>query len=174
MNLLPIVERELRVSARRGTTHWTRFGPTLVLALATISSFATAGSPSVAVVAKSAFAWLIGSAFVLACAACTLTADTLSGESREGTLGLLFLTNLRTWDLTLGKLVSSGLGALYVGLALVPVLMLPVLAGGVSGPEAGRSGITLLAIILVGLTAGLAASARDHERGRARRRAGLG
>jgi len=102
-----------------------------------------------------------------------LTADTLSSESREGTLGLLFLTDLRSWDVTLGKLVSSGLGAVYVGFALVPVLMLPVLAGGVSAAESTRAGITLVAIILFGLTAGLAASAREYERDRALRRAGL-
>jgi len=51
---------------------------------------------------------LLSTSFVLACAACALTADTLSGESREGTLGLLFLTDLRSWDVTLGKLASAG------------------------------------------------------------------
>src|SRR6266699_2851684 len=51
--------------------------------------------------------------------------------------------------------------------------MLPVLAGGVSGPEAARAGITLLAITLFALAAGLAASAQEHERGRALRRAAV-
>src|SRR5437016_4980222 len=116
MNFLPVVERELRVAARRGTTHWARFALTLVLALVTISELSTNRSSSPGLVAASVFKWLVSGAFVLACAACALTADTLSGERREGTLGLLFLAGLRPWDLTLGKLASSGLGALYGGL----------------------------------------------------------
>jgi hypothetical protein len=171
MNFLPIVERELRVTARRGTTHWGRFALTAVVALVTLNQLATAGSIPPASMARSTFTWLVSGAFILACAACTLTADALSGESREGTLGLLFLTDLRSWDITLGKLASSGLAAFYAGLALVPLLMLPVLAGGVSGPEAARAGVELLAVVLFALAAGLAASAREHERGRALRRA---
>jgi len=51
--------------------------------------------------------------------------------------------------------------------------MLPVLAGGVSAAESTRAGVSLVAIILFALAAGLAASAREYERGRALRRAGL-
>jgi hypothetical protein len=173
MNFFPIVERELRVTARRRTTHWARFSLTLLLALATLNSIANSGSAPPGMIAKSIFTWLISTAFILACAACALTADAISGESREGTLGLLFLTDLRSWEVALGKLVSSGLGAVYFGLALVPVLMLPVLAGGVSGPEAARAGISLVAIVILALAAGLAASAREHERGHALRRAAI-
>ncbi|HQU46125.1 MAG TPA: hypothetical protein PK867_25150, partial [Pirellulales bacterium] len=44
-----------------------------------------------------------------------LTADCISSERREGTLGLLFLTDLRGHDVVLGKLVVAGLGAFYYG-----------------------------------------------------------
>src|SRR4051794_3543151 len=111
MNFLPMVDRELRVSARRGTMQWVRFVLTFVLALGTLSSFANMGPTAPGIIARHAFTWLMNSAFVLACAACALTADSLSGERREGTLGLLFLTDLRPWDITLGKLAASGLGA---------------------------------------------------------------
>jgi len=59
MNFLPIVERELRVSARRGTTHGTRFTLTLLLAMATLNSFADSGSLPPGVIARSAFIWLM-------------------------------------------------------------------------------------------------------------------
>ena len=36
-----------------------------------------------------------------------LTADCLSEEKREGTLGLLFLTDLRGHDVALGKLLAT-------------------------------------------------------------------
>lgn len=164
MNFLPIVERELRVRARRGATHWARFALALVLALISLSYFSS-GSLQPAAIARSVYIWLITASFLLACAACALTADTLSGEHREGSLGLLFLTDLRSWDVTLGKLASSALSAIYAALGLIPILMLPLLAGGVSGGEATRSGLAIGATILLALTAGLAASARGSRRG---------
>src|SRR6186713_1567645 len=51
-----------------------------------------------------------------------LTADCLSHEKREGTLGLLFLTNLRGYDIVLGKLIATSLHAFYGLLAVVPLL----------------------------------------------------
>jgi hypothetical protein len=164
MNFLPIVERELRVRARRGVTHWARFALAAALALISLSYFGSGALPPAAI-ARSVFIWLIAASFLLACAACALTADTLSGEHREGSLGLLFLTGLRSWDVTLGKLASSALSALYAALGLIPILMLPLLAGGVSGGEATRSGLAIVATILLALTAGLAASAQGSSRG---------
>ena len=173
MTFLPIVERELRVAARRGTTHWARFALTAVLALVTVNHFGGSGAASSGSAGRSAFIWLLSAAFLLVCAACALTADALSAEQREGTLGLLFLTDLHPWDITLGKLASVGLGAVYAGMAFVPLLMLPLLAGGVSGAEAARNGLALLATLLFTLTAGLAASARETERMRAITKAAL-
>jgi hypothetical protein len=39
------------------------------------------------------------------------TADCVNQERREGTLGLLFLTNLRRYDVVLGGLASTGLNS---------------------------------------------------------------
>ena len=173
MTFLPIVERELRVAARRVTTRWTRFALTAVVSLIVVNCFTSSGAASLTTVGESAFQWLTSAAFILGCAACTLTADALSAERREGTLGLLFLTDLRPWDITLGKLASAGLGAAYAGIAFVPLLMLPLLAGGVTGLEALRTSLALLTILLFALAAGLAASAREVDRVRALRRAVL-
>lgn len=173
MTFLPIVERELLVAARRGRTHWVRFALTAGTALLLMRFFLGFGVVNPAVMGQAAFVWLSSTAFVLACAACLLTADTLSAERREGTLGLLFLTELRSWDITLGKLASGALGAVYAGLAFTPLLMLPVVAGGVTGWEAARTALALLAGLLVSLGAGLAASAREVVQMRAWRQAGL-
>ena len=68
------------------------------------------------------------------------TADCLSEEKREGTLGLLFLTDLKGYDVVLGKLVATSLNGLYAVLAAVPILALPLLMGGVAPGEVRAHG----------------------------------
>src|SRR5205807_9922791 len=66
------------------------------------------------------------------------TADCLSEEKRDGTLGLLFLTDLKGYDIVLGKLAATSLNAFYGLLAIFPVMAIPLLAGGVAGAEFWR------------------------------------
>lgn len=54
-----------------------------------------------------------------------VTADCLSEEKRDGTLGPLFLTDLRGYDVVLGKLVATALPVFYSLVAAIPVLALP-------------------------------------------------
>jgi ABC-type transport system involved in multi-copper enzyme maturation permease subunit len=105
--------------------------------------------------------------FLLACCGSLLTADVLSRERREGTLGLLLLTRVRRLDVFLGKLGSAGLTSICALAALLPVMMLPVLAGGVTGGEAFRKGLALLNTLFLALAAGLWASAGSLDQGRA-------
>src|SRR5256885_5281345 len=42
-----------------------------------------------------------------------LTADCLSEEKREGTLGLLFLTDLKGYDVVFGKLAATSVNSIY-------------------------------------------------------------
>src|SRR5258708_3664704 len=82
------------------------------------------------------FLTLFGTAFVC----CLLTgaqwtADSVSAEKREGTLGLLFLTDLKSFDIVLGKLAVTSLNSVYGVLAIVPVVALPVQLGGITGTE---------------------------------------
>ena len=49
------------------------------------------------------------------------SADCLSSEKREGTLGLLFLTDLKGYDIVLGKLAATSLNGFYSLLAAFPV-----------------------------------------------------
>ena len=60
------------------------------------------------------------------------TADCLSSEKREGTLGLLFLTNLNAPEIIGGKWCSNALGAAYGLFAIFPLLALQMLIGGVT------------------------------------------
>ena len=63
------------------------------------------------------------------------TSDCLSEERREGTLGLLFLTDLNGWDIVAGKIAGRALRAVYNLLAVFPILALTLFLGGVTGEE---------------------------------------
>ena len=91
------------------------------------------------------------------------TADCLSAEKREGTLGLLFLTDLKGYDVVLGKLVASSLNGFYAVLAVVPILALPLLLGGVTPGEFGRMAIVVVNTLFFSLTLGIWASALSRS-----------
>ena len=50
------------------------------------------------------------------------TSDALSEEKREGTLGFLFLTDLRGYDVVFGKLLATSCRCVFALLAIFPVL----------------------------------------------------
>src|SRR6266700_7237896 len=130
MTFLPIVARELRVASRRRGTYWVRTGAALaVVVLGTWIFLMMSDRPS-REIAIALFGVLTGTA-VLYCllSGVRSTADCLSLEKREGTLGLLFLTDLRGYDVVLGKLVASSLNAVYSVVAVVPMLAVPLLMG---------------------------------------------
>lgn len=93
-----------------------------------------------------------------------LSADTISRERREGTLGSLFLTKLTPNQIVYGKLLSCGLTSFLALIGCLPALMLPVLAGGVTGRQAALTGIGLLNSLFVSLAAGLWMSSIFRER----------
>lgn len=146
MTCLPIVDRELRVAARRKSTHRIRLVTTSIAA--TISFFflifaAILRAPTT--VGQPLFYTLTIYAFGLCMlAGIFITADSLSGEKREGTLGLLFLTDLKGHDVVLGKFMAMSLNAFYGLLAAFPVLALPLLLGGVTGAEFWRVALALV------------------------------
>src|SRR3989475_7996183 len=168
MRFLPVVERELRMAARRRST----YGLRLLVALAAfpltlwICTLPARGQPP-AELGKSLFAVLT----IMAFAYCLLigpflTTDSISSEKREGTLGLLFLTDLRSFDVVLGKWAATSLAGFYGLVAALPALGIPVLLGGVTPGEYGRTALAVLNAVLFSLTAGLFVSAlnRDHTK----------
>jgi ABC-type Na+ efflux pump permease subunit len=87
------------------------------------------------------------------------TSDCISEEKREGTLGLLFLTDLRGHDVVLGKLVAAALGSFYGLLAFLPMLAISLVAGGVTGGEYWRMVLVLTNTLFFSLAIGLLVSA---------------
>ena len=162
MTLLPVVEREVRVGARDRATYIVRF----VAAMLTIgfSGFSLWFVPvfmdETPIRPRELFlilAW-IEYLFVLL-AGFTITCDAISQEKRESTLGLLFLTDLKGYDIVLGKLCAAGLRGIYALLATFPVLALPLMLGGTNLGELARTALTLLVTLFFSMAAGLLASA---------------
>ena len=165
MTFLPIVDRELRVAARRPATHWTRFWAALAtLTIWLLLALSTPQWVPVPQLGKNLFVALGLLAFGFCIAAGVfLTADCLSVEKREGTLGLLFLTDLKSHDIVFGKLAATSVHSLYGLLAIFPVMALPLLLGGVSGAEFGRTLSVLLTTLFLSLALGLFISTISRE-----------
>ena len=107
MNLFPIVSRELLVASRRLGTYASRFSIALLI-------FLVVGYMLILVAvenysphrAGSDMFYAVSCIMIFLCniAGVYLTADCLSEEKRNGTLGLLFLTNLRGYQVVMGKM----------------------------------------------------------------------
>ena len=157
--ILPVVERELRVASRRRWTYWGRTAAALVSVLAMSWWVLLAGRLGSTAMGSELFgmtSFLAGCICLLA--GPLLTADVVSSERREGTLGLLFLTDLRGWQVSLGKLAASSLGSFFCLVSMFPVLAVSMLMGGVSVAEYVRIVAWLLATMTCSLSLGLLAS----------------
>jgi len=163
MTVLPIVGRELTVACRRAGTYWLRFwvaagalGIFFILVLNSTSPVARMG--------REVFDFMgyVTLGFCLL-AGVFLTADSLSAEKREGTLGLLFLTDLKGYDVVLGKLAASSLHAIFGLLAVFPVLALPLLTGGLSAGEFWRTMLVFCGALYFSLGLGMLVSAASHD-----------
>jgi len=160
VRILPIAERELRVAARRAGTYWLRFLVPLALIGIATWVFLVMGQQSQRETGAVIFYLLTGGLTLYALASgLRSTADCLSEEKREGTLGLLFLTDLRGYDVVIGKLLANSVAVFYAVLAVLPVLGIPLLMGGVTGAEFGRLALVLVNTLFFSLSAGMLASA---------------
>ncbi len=163
MTVLPIVARELRVSARRWGTYVLRLGAAAsAIALAAIVYWVISrdGAARPADMGKVIFGVLNGFAFLYALlVGVRVSSDCISSEKREGTLGLLFLTDLKGLDIVLGKLVASALDSFYALVSVLPVLAIPILLGSVTPGEIWRAVISLLSTALFSVCAGMFVSA---------------
>ncbi|HLH54522.1 MAG TPA: hypothetical protein VKY92_12980 [Verrucomicrobiae bacterium] len=174
MTLLPILGRELQARSRGQANYWTRFCVALAGVLICIESMQSNVFGTPAMMGSFVFNGIVGAAFLVSCSACLLTADAISGEWREGTLGLLFLTRVRVLDVLIGKLGSIGFAAICALAAFLPVLMVPILAGGITGGEAFRKGLGLLDGLFLALVIGLFSSAAERDRFPAVRKSMIG
>jgi len=168
MNLLPIVERELRLASQKSGTYWTRVWigllGILVLGSAIMTArFAPRGMFGLAAVFS--FIRFFGVIYCLVTGV-RLTSDCISQEKRDGTLGFLFLTDLRGYDVILGKLIAKGILPTYTMMAIVPLVWLVSLMGGVTGGELFYTVIALGNALFFSLAVGITVSTffRDRRR----------
>lgn len=164
MIFLPIVDRELRVASRQRGTYYTRFGS--VLAAVAVGGW-------IMLMPLMRTPQRLGIALFIALSVITFiysimvgvrtTADCISEEKREGTLGLLFLTDLKGFDIVLGKMAATSLNSFYGMLAVFPVMAISILAGGVGGGEFWR--VTLAAVnnVFFSLSVGMFCSAVSRD-----------
>jgi ABC-type transport system involved in multi-copper enzyme maturation permease subunit len=145
MVLLPLVRRELRVQTRRSSAWWLRV-------IAGGFTFACWGVPVLLgsmAVTNGRTSFLLLSIFPLLFAAFTgvfTTADMISKERREGTLGLLFLTRVHPLEVVVSKFISGVWQWAICLVAVLPMFLLPIIVGGVSGTE-----VMVMMALLVGV-----------------------
>ena len=164
MTFLPIVDRELRVAARKRNTFWLRVvaalialvigGGFMVLSLLPFGGMTPfggrgqMGGPLFAVLT-----WL--SLATALSAGLFFTSDCVSEEKREGTLGFLFLTDLRGYDVVLGKLLATSLRCVFGLVAIFPVLAITQLMGGVEATQFWKTLLALVNALFISLAGGL-------------------
>jgi ABC-type Na+ efflux pump permease subunit len=172
MTALPLAERELRSSAQRGTTYWTRFGFGLVGAtLAALLLYLSPHlGPAPGVLARG---WSMLLFLFVLVRSVKLTADSVSRERRQGTLGLLFLTGLKARGIIVAKLIPPLIHCLCVMLAFFPALVISVLLGGIQAGEFARMMMGLVLTTVLGLSIGLTISTFGRERRKSESTAGL-
>lgn len=156
MTFLPIVARELRVASRRRVTYWVRTGAALAVIVLGTWLFLMMHTEQPAEIAKVLFGVLTGSAVLYGLLSGVRdTADCLTSEKRDGTLGLLFLTDLKGYDVVIGKLTATSLNALYSIIAVLPMFAVPLLLGGVTLGEFGRASLVALNCMFFSLSLGI-------------------
>ena len=164
MTFLPVVGRELRVAARRPGTYWIRCAVALgAIIVGVCVNLSNLREPPVQF-AQNLFQILSMLAFFYCLiSGVRLTADCLSEEKREGTLGLLFLTDLKGYDVVLGKLVATSLNGFYGLMTIFPVLAIPLLMGGVTNGEFWRMTLVLVNTFLFSLSMGIVISSLSRS-----------
>lgn len=150
-----VISRELLAEARRRANYWIRFWAGLDVAGALAIAVLLAGvdtGPILFLIIHNSLLVLIFLAGPL------LTADCISREKREGTLGLLFLTPLTPRQVVSSKFLVQAVRFLNLWLMMLPFMMLPILSGGVLGSDILQAVQLQLSLILLTLSAGLIAS----------------
>lgn len=160
MNFLPIVSRELCVASRRGWSYWIRTIFALAGMIGAMAMFyevrRAPGGPMLWVLS------IVTLGLALFCGG-LFTADSISSEKRGDTLGLLFLTNLKGFDIVSGKIAAQAITTACGLLAVFPVFFLPILAGGVTWAETLRVLLAIAVSFVFALSLGVWISARSVD-----------
>lgn len=159
-----MLQRELREGARRPANRRLRLaaaiGGIIVLWCVVVGSRKSS---------QELGSWLFASLHTLllgliAVAVPALAADGIAREKREGTLGLLFLTSLSARGIVAGKALAQALRAFTLWLAVLPILTIPFVLGGVTWFDVGCALSLEFCVTVLCLAAGLLASSIARER----------
>lgn len=166
--MLPIAERELRVAARQPRTYRSR----LVMAGLGVLIFgwmvwllARYGRGISGSSLFQTLSWIAH--FYCLFGGVAISADCLSVEKRENTIGFLFLTDLKGFEIVLGKLMASSLNCFFGLLAMFPVLAIPLLMGGVPLADFARVVLGLTNTLFLSLAVGMLISSLSQHSVRA-------
>lgn len=164
MTFFPVLERELRVGSRRALTYYGRIGAAAVGMTLFFSMFWQLDAMPPGFKGKALFIPLTVWTMVYCLfAGGRSTADCLSEEKREGTLGLLFLTDLKGYDVVFGKLAATSINLCYGVLAVFPLLGIPLLLGGITLGEFSRVVLAEINSLWLALALGIWVSARSRN-----------
>jgi ABC-type transport system involved in multi-copper enzyme maturation permease subunit len=160
VNAAVLIARELRAESRRAANYWLRVlaAGVLILEFASIMLGAQLDASQVgAALFMGLNQTMLFAVWVLVP---LMTADCVSREKREGTLGLLFLTPLTVFDVIAGKAAIHVLRALTLYLAALPLMGLPLFLGGVDWRWVFMAVVVQANAVLLAIAAGIYASTR--------------
>jgi ABC-type Na+ efflux pump permease subunit len=158
----PVVQRELRAAARRPLGHWLRVGGAFGGVI--IFCFIAAEMP-LSIVGAQLFSSIHLLVLFMICGLVpALTADCIACERREGTLGLLFMTPLTASGIVLGKILAQTLRAVTLWLAVLPLLTIPFLYGGITWADVAGFFTIELCAGMICLAAGILVSSLTDNR----------
>jgi hypothetical protein len=166
MIVLPIVQRELLIASRDRGTYLTRLvAASAAVFFLIIASLIYSFEGNVrSSVGRTSFEYLTYLAGLMCLfSGSRVSADTISSENRQGTLGLLFLTRLSGWDVVLGKLASCSLPSFLSLISIFPVLAVTQLMGGVGFGEVVLVCVSLTLVLVFSLSAGIMCSTISRE-----------
>lgn len=164
MNILPIITRELRVASRRSGTYWARVVAAVVCLVVFVANSSVPGS-SLSGAGFTLFTSLHDSLLLVIWTLVPLMAcDAIAEERREGTLGLLFLTPLRSGGVVAGKFSAHLLRSLVLWTATLPVLVVPLIVGGIGLTDVVTALSFQFSSIILALSAAMLASTFVKDR----------
>jgi len=158
----PVVQRELRETARWPLGPWLRMGGAFG---GVVVFWSIASEIPASMIGAQLFSRMH---LFLLCLICVLvpalTADCIARERREGTLGLLFMTPLTASGIVVGKVLAQVLRALTLWLAVLPLLTIPFLYGGVTWADIAAFFTIEICAGMLCLAAGVLASCLTENR----------
>jgi ABC-type Na+ efflux pump permease subunit len=166
LSVWPVLQRELREGARRPVNHRLR------LLSATVGTLVLWGMSSNVGGTAQMGGWFLGGLHTWFLALVflfvpALTADCIAREKRDGTLGLLFLTPLSAGGIVAGKVLAQALRVFTLWLAVLPILTISFVAGGVTWFDALSALSLEFCATVFCLAAGFLASTLTRQRGSA-------